>query len=135
MRRIYEGLRTRGESVTEPRDSTLESLLQFVAEDGRVCPMPDYWHRLWEMLPDRRPTGSGWNPPVPLILAGWWASNDEIKRERLAAHLRDAAAHGVLAQVDRYVRTLPEKAWRRVREVSDSGGDGHARSAQERFHE
>ena len=35
-------------------DEKLSALLEYVRSDGRVCPMPDCWHQLWEMLPDKK---------------------------------------------------------------------------------
>jgi hypothetical protein len=94
--------------------ANLAALLEFARSDGRVCPMPDYWNRLWEMLPRLEPGGNrGWDAPVPLILGGWCAS-DSAKRERLIEHIQFAARHGVLDAVDRYLRELPDRAWYRV---------------------
>ena len=50
---------------------TVESLVAYCRENGRVCPQPTLWNELWEMLPDRRRVGSGWEPPVLLILTAW----------------------------------------------------------------
>ena len=30
---------------------TVESLIAYCQENGRVCPQPTHWHRLWELLP------------------------------------------------------------------------------------
>ena len=75
--------------------SHLDALFSYVVENRRVCPLPDHWNRLYELLPSRRQLSSGgWEPPLPLILGGWWSSDDSAKRARLALHIRWAAEHG-----------------------------------------
>jgi hypothetical protein len=49
----------------------LDDLLEYVKRDGLICPEPGRRQQLWEMLPDKSRVGSGWNPPLPLILAAW----------------------------------------------------------------
>ena len=92
-------------------DADLQSLLGFVQQERRVCPMPQRWNELWQMLPDSRRVGTGWEPPLPLILGGWWESSNQSKRERLAEHLRWADIHGILKKTDLFLRTLPENEW------------------------
>jgi hypothetical protein len=93
----------------------LESLLAYCRDLRRVCPMPDRWNELWEMLPDReRTSGGGWQPSLPLILGGSDAP-DCMKSERLVEHLAWAHTHGVLPQVNAFLRALPERAWHHKR--------------------
>jgi hypothetical protein len=73
--------------------------------------MPDRWNELWEMLPSRRQVGRGWAPPLPMILAAWWETPAVIQMKRLEEHIRYADAHGVLADIDRYLRRLREEDW------------------------
>ncbi len=89
----------------------LESLLAFVSAGGRVCPLPYRWIELWRLLPARRQTGAGWQPPLPLILAGWWGSSDEAKRAMLREHIEWAASHHALSEIDSFLRALPESEW------------------------
>ena len=70
--------------------------------------MPQRWNELWEMLPDQKRVGNGWEPPLPLILAAWWNTPAMLKIRRLEEHIRCADAHGVLPEVDRYLRGLQE---------------------------
>lgn len=87
----------------------LRSLLDFVAAEGRVAPMPSDWNRLWNLL--RRGTEeSEWQLVIPLIL-GAHCSPPAEKRTRLRAQLELAAARGRLPSVDRYLRSLPADAW------------------------
>jgi ADP-ribosylglycohydrolase len=97
-----------------PTSERLEDLLSFVRAEGRVCPMPDAWNRLWQMLTGSRGTGGGSEPPVPLILAGWVASPG-AKAQRLAEQIRYASEHGALDLVDDYLRNLPTASWYRRR--------------------
>lgn len=88
----------------------LEALLKYIKADGRICPMPEYWNRLWEMLPDKKRVGVGWEPSLPLILAAW-DSPYLAKILRLDEHIRYAAEHGVLDEVDIFLRNLKPDQW------------------------
>ncbi len=89
----------------------LAKLLDFVQAEGRICPMPHEWTTLWDMLPDRKQVGSGWEPPAPLILSGWWYTSHLEKVIRLREHIEYAASHGVLDRVDRFLRGLSPEKW------------------------
>lgn len=89
----------------------LDDLLEYVQRHGRVCPMPQRWSELWEMLPERTRVGLGREPSPPLILAAWWDTPALLKMARLQEHIRYAETHGVLADVDRFLRGLPENEW------------------------
>jgi hypothetical protein len=67
---------------------TVESLVAYCRQDGRVCPQPPLWNELWEMLPNRQRVGSGWEPPLPLILAAWHTTPALSKMLRLEDHIR-----------------------------------------------
>ncbi len=90
---------------------TLDDILREVTRNGRVCPKPDHWNRLWEMLPARRREGLGWHPPLPLILAGWWESSDSEKRERFHSHIRWAKDQGALDQIVSFIIALKPEDW------------------------
>lgn len=92
-------------------DKKLNDLLEYVKADGRVCPMPAYWERLWEMLPDKKHVGRGWEPPPPLTLTVWWETPLLEKTARLEKHIRYAAEHGALDEVDSYLRALKPAEW------------------------
>ena len=93
----------------------LDELLAYARDDQRVCPRPEQWNRLWQMLPDRhRLANGGWEPPAPLILAAWSATSTLAKMARLEEHIRYASDHGVLPQVDRYLRGLAKEEWARI---------------------
>ena len=37
---------------------TVDRLLEYISTEGRLCPLPERWNRLWEVL--ERGTGNGW---------------------------------------------------------------------------
>ena len=92
-------------------DSQLEELLKYCRENNRVCPQPMIWDRIWRMLPNRKEVGSGWNPPLPLILAAWWEASDQEKIQRFEQHIRWAFQHGVISEVEKAIRGLSEDQW------------------------
>ncbi len=91
--------------------TTLEEIIATAAKAGRVCPQPDEWHRLWELLPNRRKKGLGWEPSLPLILAAWDHTSDAEKRERFHLHLRWAKEHGSLGEVASFIASLKPEEW------------------------
>lgn len=92
------------------REST-EILIAYCRENARVCPMPQWWSALWELLPNRTRVGVGWQPPLPLILGAWHDTPALLKRLRLAEHIEWAARHDGLELVERFLRALPEDEW------------------------
>ena len=90
---------------------TVETLIAYCREKNRVCPQPRLWHQMWEMLPDRRQVGSGWQPPLPLILAAWDTTPALSKMLRLAEHIEWAEKHNTLDAVSSFLRALPEDDW------------------------
>lgn len=89
----------------------LEALLEYVKADDRICPMPAHWDRLWEMLPDKKRVGREWIPPLPLTLTVWWETPLMAKILRLDKHIRYAAEHGALDEVNSYLRGLKPEEW------------------------
>ena len=92
-------------------DKKLEALLEYVKADGRICPDRTSWDRLWDMLPDKKHVGRDWQPPRPLPLAVWWETPLQAKTLRLEEHIRYAAEHGALDEVDTYLRGLRTDEW------------------------
>lgn len=91
--------------------ANIDELIQFAQQDNRVCPKADYWNGLWEKLPDKKRVGAGWNPPLPLILAGAYCTSDDEKRDRLVVHLRYAEQKGVLDSIELYLKGLNGDQW------------------------
>jgi hypothetical protein len=84
--------------------------------DGLVRPgVPTRWNELYQILPNTRRIGVGWEPAGPLILAARWEASMDQKRERLVEHIRWAHKHGALDTVANFLRSLPETRRRRQR--------------------
>jgi hypothetical protein len=92
-------------------DTKLKDLREYVKADGRICPSRSSWNRLWDMLPDKKHIGRNWKPPMPLSLAVWWETPLHAKSLRLEKHIHYAAEHGVLDEVDSYLRGLRPDEW------------------------
>lgn len=90
---------------------TLEEVLAEVQKNKRVCPGPEKWAQLYEMLPNKRRKGGGCEPPLPLILAAWWDTSALQKMLRLREHVEWAAAHGCLAEIHAFLSELSEDQW------------------------
>jgi hypothetical protein len=65
----------------------------------RVCPAPMRWNEVFEQLLRYAHTHACTpaQPPRPLILAGWWATNDVEKMRRWEETVEWAAANGCAA--------------------------------------
>jgi len=81
----------------------LADLFKYVKSDGQICPQPKHWNEMWEMLPDKKRRGNGWNPPLPLILGAWWHTSDAEKKMRLKQHIEYAAQKGALGEIDDFL--------------------------------
>jgi hypothetical protein len=93
-----------------------DRLIAYCRENNRVCPLPEAWHRLWEMLPDRRQSGAAWEPAFPLILAAWYETSAMLKMVRLAEHIQWAEKDNALPEVAAFLRGLREDEWRHLGE-------------------
>lgn len=94
----------------EDNMETTESLIEFCKQNGRVCPNPQHWQQLWDMLPEKHQTGNRWEPSLPLIL-GAWQEPAMLKMIRLAEQIRWADEHGDLSEIARFLRGLEESDW------------------------
>lgn len=92
-------------------DNDVQSLVAHSRQDQRICPQPQHWQTLWEMLPDRRQIDGRWQPPPPLILAAWYSASDFEKMQRLAEQLEWAERHGGIVAVADFLRNLNERDW------------------------
>ena len=91
--------------------ATLEEALVVANSHNRVCPQPQRWNELYELLPNRKRVGLGWEPALPLILAAWWDTSDSSKVVRLREHLDWASAHGAIDSVHSFMCELRESDW------------------------
>lgn len=80
-----------------------------------VCPLHRDWHRIWELLSQHAESLKLPEPPGPIILTGWWATNDHEKHEQWKSTLAWMDEHGFqLAPT-----LLSEVEWHVVDELSD----------------
>lgn len=96
--------------------ATLEEVLTEVQKNNRVCPQPQRWQQLFDMLPNKQRKGAGWKPPLPLILAVWCDTPAMLKMLRLREHVDWAVSHGCLDEVYLFLRELPEDQWHHIGE-------------------
>jgi hypothetical protein len=89
----------------------LQRVLAFCRVGERVCPQPQRWNDLYQMLPGAHRVGLGWVPPLPLILGAWWHTNDQQKADRLREHIEYASDHGSLEPIEAYLEQLGESDW------------------------
>jgi hypothetical protein len=87
-----------------------DSLLAYVRSNDRICPVPDRWNELWELLERSRRSGSE-SPPPPLILAAWHSTSGLEKILRLDEQIRFAADQKLTDHVDAFLRGLREDEW------------------------
>jgi hypothetical protein len=91
----------------------LKRLFQYIIEEGRICPQPNKWHELWEMLPDKYRDDEGWKPPLPLILDQWDNTTGHEKTLRLKQHILYAAEKELLDSVEKFIKGLTTEDWYR----------------------
>jgi hypothetical protein len=90
---------------------TLEATIGELRHTGRVCPQPQPWNKLWKLMSAWGENARREKPPVPLILAAWWATSNAEKRERFQQQLYWANEHGVLPKVTDYLAELDPTDW------------------------
>jgi hypothetical protein len=91
--------------------TSVEELLRCCRENGRICPRPQQWNELYQLLVKTAPTVVSQKPRLPLILAAWSETSDQEKQERLEQHVRWAYDHATFDPVAKYLRSLPEDKW------------------------
>jgi hypothetical protein len=89
----------------------LDEILTFSQAEQRVCPQPQAWNQLWELLPNKNPVGSGWEPSLPLILGAWWHTSDSEKQSRFLSHIQWAAEHDALPKIAAFIKSLTPEQW------------------------
>ena len=97
-------------------NDSVETLIAYCREDGRVCPQPIRWIELWEMLPNRTRVGHDWEPALPLVLAAWDTTTALSKMFRLEEHIRWADRNRALKDIAAFLRGLKEEDWHHIGE-------------------
>ena len=101
----------KGERMMDTTEK-LEKLMDYVQEEGRICPREAAWITLWKMLP----AAEGEIPPEPYRQTEGSYRPTLIKVVLLREQLNYAARHGVLDEVDAFLRSLPADEWETVME-------------------
>jgi hypothetical protein len=90
---------------------TLDDVLTEAKKNNRICPQPDKWNELYNILPDKVREGSGWKPSLSLILAAWHDTPHLLKILRLKEHIEWAADHGQVDTIYQFLINLKEEEW------------------------
>jgi hypothetical protein len=90
---------------------SLSEIKEICKFNNRICPKPQKWNVLWEMLNNRKRIGQSWQPSPPLILAAWHHTTDNEKHERLMYHLTWAEEQNQLDDIFEYLSSLDEFDW------------------------
>jgi len=105
-------LRGHAERVSgAPAMTSVEELLRYCRENGRICPRPQQWNELYQLLVKTPRTVVGQKPRLPPILAAWRETTDQEKQERLEQHIRWAHDHATFDPAAKYLGSLPEDKW------------------------
>ena len=83
------------------------ALKSYCFKNNRICHQPIYWNEMYNLIIGTERS----DLPLPLILAGWWMSEDEEKSSRVLMHLEYAEKNGTLGKVDEYLRGLSDDQW------------------------
>ena len=94
--------------------ATLAEVLEEIQKNNRVCPLPQKWLQLYEMLPDKARKGGGWEPSLPMILGAWSDTPALSKILRLREHIQWAADHGCLDQIFSFLQDIPGDQWHHI---------------------
>jgi hypothetical protein len=95
---------------------SFETLIAYCRENSRICPMPQVWNAIYELLPGRQSVDGRWEPALPLILAAWHNTSAMSKMLRFEEHIRWAAAHNALDSIAIFIRNLDENDWLHLNE-------------------
>lgn len=94
-------------AAPKDRVATVEDAMVEARRANRVCPRPNHWQQMFDMLPGKQRN----RPAPPLIGTAWNTTPPLSKRARLREHLEWAAEHGQLDPILAFVRSLPETEW------------------------
>lgn len=88
-----------------------DDIIDYCKINNRICPQPQKWNSLWEMLKNKERINNSWIPALPLILNAWFFTNDDMKRERLIEHIQWAENHKQIKEIKDYLLSLQETDW------------------------
>ncbi len=108
------GVHTGAGAPHEPAVLTVHEAMVEVRRFNRVCPRPQAWQALYDLIPGKLTTGHAWQPPPPITGAAWQATSAVPKRMCLREQLEWAEHQGALGEAMRFLRALPEDQWHHV---------------------
>ncbi|HUR87716.1 MAG TPA: hypothetical protein VMZ74_01385 [Ramlibacter sp.] len=88
---------------------TLDAALALSRKGNRVCPMPDQWKELSELLQQAAPQGTV--APFPIDGEAWNIVPAMQKRMRLREQLEWADRYNLVEAVFTFLEKLPEDSW------------------------
>lgn len=94
-----------------PQPLTGELVMAEARRFNRVCPLPEQWHQLYDLLPAKIVRGGRSLPPPPITGPAWQATSAMPKRMCLRDHIEWAEHHGALEVVMLFLQSLPESQW------------------------
>ena len=90
---------------------TLDAAMVEARRNNRVCPRPEHWIAIYEMLPGRTLVNGKQFPTPPITGPAWKATPSLPKRLFFREHLEWAERHKVIDAVYAQMKQLPEDAW------------------------
>lgn len=90
---------------------TVQQVLTEARRFNRVCPLPEQWQQLYDLLPAKIISGGSSQPPPPISGPAWHATSAMPKRMCLRDHIEWAEHHGALEVVMQFLQSLPESQW------------------------
>ena len=95
---------------------TVEIVMAEAKSNMRVCPRPEKWQQLYDMLPGKVRTSAGWRPSPPLNSEVCRSLPSLPKRLCLLEHIEWAAGQGFLEEVHAFLQKLTEEDWHHLGE-------------------
>jgi len=89
-----------------------EEVKTYCMANDRICPMPQLWNKLYQLLKNtKQKSGGGWEPSLPLILQVWYDASAMAKQIRLFEHLQWAEKENQLEEIFSFLKNLKEEEW------------------------
>lgn len=90
---------------------SLDAAMLVARRNNRVCPRPQRWAQLAELLPVRRTLRGQQPPPAPVTGVAWSSTPPLTKRLCFRGQIKWAEREGVLEEVMAFMQALPEEDW------------------------
>lgn len=98
------------------RAATYEQVMAVARKRNRVCPKPEHWAPIYELLPNRKKTARGPEPTPPLSGGAWRDTPSLSKRMTFREHIEWAATHDALDPFLAALEQLQESDWHHMGE-------------------